>query len=308
VTTTLTVVIPTHNPRRVALDRVLDALRLQTLPKTQWDLLVVDNASKIELNSSLIMDWHPQARIVREEALGLTPARMRGFSEARGEIVVLVDDDNELDPDYLERVVEIADTHPFLGTWSGRITLEFEDPLLTPPHQFHTYLTCREAEKDAWSNDRNHHQSTPWGAGMCVRRQVFVRYLQQLRDQPERTKLDLQGQQLLYGGDTDIAYTGCQIGLGKGVFARLHMNHLIPALRCKEEYLVRCVEGRAYSERIHEFMLSGSVAPLRTDLRGRIGASARRLMMSAVERKIDDARRRGLRMAAVELERIRGKA
>jgi glycosyltransferase involved in cell wall biosynthesis len=303
------VVIPTHNPRRAALDRVLAALQSQTVPATNWALLIVDNASREDLNSSrLAIDWHPQARVVREERLGLTPARARGFSEAQGDIVVLVDDDNVLDHDYLERVIEIAGAHPFLGTWSGRITLEFEDPSHAPPSQFHSYLTCRECETDSWSNDRNHHSSTPWGAGMCVRREVFTQYLHQLNSKPERTKLDLQGQQLVYGGDTDIAYTGCELGLGKGVFTRLHMRHLIPVQRCKAEYLVRCVEGHAYSERIHEFMLSGKVAPLRKDFRGRLGGGMRWLFMNAVDRQIASARRRGERVALAELDRVKGKA
>ena len=300
--TVLTVVIPTHNPRQESLARVLTALRSQTLPTDQWDLVVIDNASAADLNSLLRLDWHPAARVVREEKLGLTPARMRGFQEAKGEIVVLVDDDNELRADYLERVLAIAAKFPFLGTWGGSIVPEFENPLLEPPKIFHVYLACRTCESDSWSNDRHHHGSTPWGAGMCVRRTVFEEYLKQVHENPGREKLDLQGKKLLYGGDTDIAYVGCGMGLGKGVFSSLHVTHLIPSQRCKEAYLISSVEGHAYSGVIHEFLLSGRIMAPRTDIVGKIGVIARWPLLTATDRKIASAARRGVDQAVKDLK------
>ena len=49
------------------------------------------------------ISWHPNGRHVREDELGLTPARLRGVAEAVAELLVFVDDDNILDPDYLEQ-------------------------------------------------------------------------------------------------------------------------------------------------------------------------------------------------------------
>jgi glycosyltransferase involved in cell wall biosynthesis len=40
----VSVVICTHNSRRGYLVRVLDALKAQTLPREQWELLLIDNA------------------------------------------------------------------------------------------------------------------------------------------------------------------------------------------------------------------------------------------------------------------------
>jgi hypothetical protein len=39
------VVICTHNSRLIYLRRVLEALRSQTLPLEQWELLLIDNAT-----------------------------------------------------------------------------------------------------------------------------------------------------------------------------------------------------------------------------------------------------------------------
>ena len=122
----VSVVIPTHNPRMEYLRRVVEALRVQTLPREQWELLLIDNASREKVEGRADIGWHGNARIVREEELGLTFARLRGFAEAKGELIVMVDDDNVLAPDYLETAVRIAKDHPMLGAFGGKCLPEFE--------------------------------------------------------------------------------------------------------------------------------------------------------------------------------------
>jgi glycosyltransferase involved in cell wall biosynthesis len=41
----VSVVMPTHNPRREYLARTLEALKKQTLDRSRWEVVVVDNAS-----------------------------------------------------------------------------------------------------------------------------------------------------------------------------------------------------------------------------------------------------------------------
>ena len=120
--------------------------------------------------------WHPHARVVREEELGLTNARLRGFAETSGEVIVLVDDDNVLAPDYLEQVVRIAREHPFLGTWSGALALELEPGSAEPAEQLRHLLCERIVKRDLWSNDRSNFAATPRGAGECIRREVAEAY------------------------------------------------------------------------------------------------------------------------------------
>src|SRR5689334_750738 len=94
------VIICTHNPRPDYFDRVLDALRSQTLPPEAWELLVIDNASQVPLSRSLDISWHPAARHILERELGVAYARRRGIKEASSELIVFVDDDNVLDKQY----------------------------------------------------------------------------------------------------------------------------------------------------------------------------------------------------------------
>jgi hypothetical protein len=255
----LSVVIPTHNPRRDYLARVLDALKVQTLAGHKWELLIVDNQSDPPVESLVDLSWHPSASIAREERLGLTPARVRGFRETVGAVIVLVDDDNVLAPDYLEQSIAIADQKPFIGTWAGCIVPEYEQPEIAPPLELDSLLTLRRVASDIWSNDPAHHASTPWGAGLCVRRKVADAYGGEIETNQARASLDLKGGLLLYGGDTDISYVGCGLGFAKGVFAGLRVTHLIPANRCNVAYLSRVAFGRGYSEILHSYTISGTL-------------------------------------------------
>ena len=100
------VVICTHNPRSDYFARVLDGLRNQTLPLHKWELLIVDNASRLPLVADY--SWHPLARHILESELGLTPARRRGIREASADVIIFVDDDNVLEENYLREAIKLG--------------------------------------------------------------------------------------------------------------------------------------------------------------------------------------------------------
>lgn len=299
----LSVVIPAHNPLPGPLARVLAGLRAQSLPLAQWELIVVDNASQVPLAGRTDLSWHPAARVIRENQTGLTPARLAGFAAARGEIIVLVDDDNVLAPDFLSQVLAIAAEYPQLGAWSGNVILEFASDAVPPPAAWRSNLTERQVTQDAISADRHHHDSTPWGAGLCVRRAVADAYAAELAGNALRRQLDLQGQALLYGGDTDIAYVACAHGYTKGVFARLSVQHLIPARRCETAYLMRSMEGHAYSSVMHEFILSGTIPSYLTSPTWRAKAWVKRLFLPRVDRIQATQHARGTARAVADIRR-----
>src|SRR5260370_10394712 len=116
----LSVIICTHNPRWHYFRRCFDALRDQRPPYDRCELVVVDNRSDEPLADRIDLAWHPDAHIVREESLGLTPARLRGIRESRGDLLVFVDDDNVLDADFLATAHRISQERPFLGSWRGQ--------------------------------------------------------------------------------------------------------------------------------------------------------------------------------------------
>jgi hypothetical protein len=249
----ISVIICTHNPRQQSLQRVLEALRNQVLPMDRWELLLIDNASDEPLARKWDISWHPHARHVREEELGLSPARIRGMQESGANVLTFVDDDNILDMNYLSEAVRIENEWPQLGVWgSGSIVPEFE--VQPPDHllEFLEFLAIRETTSCRWSNVIPCLGAKPWGAGQCVRAGVAEAYCRYFNKSPLRIT-DRRGNDLSSGGDVEIDYVACSLGLGVGIFPKLKIIHLIPGFRLEEKYLVRSVEASLMSSILLDF-------------------------------------------------------
>jgi hypothetical protein len=160
---------------------------------------------------------------------------------------VFVDDDNVLDPDFLEVATQIAQKKPFLGSWSGQCRPSFEVPPPSWSRRYWGNLVIREFNEDVWSNLPRLPASMPCGAGLCVRRAVARRYLELNRSGKRVIQLDRTGKSLMSGGDNDLAACACDIGLGVGLIAALKLTHLIPPERLTVDYLTRLAEGISFS-------------------------------------------------------------
>ena len=265
----LSVVLCTHNPRSDYFHRCLSALRNQLLPSNQWELVIVDNRSEEPVAGRVEISWHPYGSIVREENLGLTPARLRGIRESTGDLLVFVDDDNVLDPDFLETARGIMEQRCHLGSWSGQCRPEFEQP---PPEWTRRYwgnLSIREFSRDAWSNLPRLAATMPYGAGLCVRRNVALHYLELHESGKRLFQFDRSGKSLLSGGDNDLAACACDLGLGVGIVASLKLTHLIPPERLTVDYLTRLSEAIHYSSELLDWQYG-----IRAEHRGRLGRAA----------------------------------
>jgi len=296
----LSVVLCTHNPRADYLDRCLVALKAQTLAPERWELLVIDNVCEPALAARPDPSWPAGARIIREDALGLTPARLRGIREAAAELLVFVDDDNAPAPDYLEVALRVAAEKPFLGAWSGACEPEFDAPPPAWMRRYWGHLALRQVDHDQWSNLARSPETLPCGAGLCVRRDVAQHYLMLNRTGQRSFQLDRTGASLVSGGDQDLAACACDLGYGVGVIAALHLTHLIPAGRLTLDYQARLAEGIYYSAVILAF-LRGSEREL-GEYRVRWTHVVRALLAQGPHRRIQLAcltgRRRGLAQVA----------
>jgi GT2 family glycosyltransferase len=295
-TPALAVVIPTYNPRLDYLARVLDALRAQTEPSANWDLVIVDNNSSPPLSGAVDLSWHPRGRIIAEPRPGKMHALSTVFRATASPLILILDDDTVAERDLIATTLRIASRFPFLGTWSTRVQLELEDPAIVPPARLRNLLAERLIDRAMWSNDIHHTPSTAWGCGMTVRRAVADEYLRQTADNPARLGLDPVGDQPGYGGDTDLAYTAFALGLGSGVFPELKITHLIPKRRCTVDYLLRNLEAHVYSHHMQHYARNGALPPL-----GDWGTRARRwirwLRGDALDRAIMAAENRGRQTA-----------
>ncbi len=253
----VSVIICSHNPTSAYFNRVLEALKSQTLPIDQWELLLVDNASQDPLAQRIDLSWHPHARHIFEAQLGLVNARLRSLREAQGELYVFVDDDNVLDKDYLQIALEIYQNCPMIGAWSGQIVPDFIGG--TPEEwtrPMWNLLALDEFDRDVWSNI-DMVETMPVGAGMCLRREVGQKYVNLLETDNRRLLLGRRGTSgkiLASNEDTDMALSAIDIGLGIGKFTRLKLTHIIPANRLTEEYLLKILKGIVYSMKIMHYL------------------------------------------------------
>lgn len=301
---TISVITCSHNPRADYLARVLAALRAQTIDPSRWELVIVDSASRDPVAPRLDLSWHPHARIVREDETGLTRARLRGIVESTGDLLVFVDDDNVLDPDFLAQAAHIYESRPDIGSWSGASRPGFDEPAPEWTRRHWGNLVIRDVPHDLWSNLPMLPDTMPCGAGLCVRRSVASAYLQLHQSGRRPFALDRNGTSLLSGGDNDLAACACDIGLGVGIFGAMRLTHLIPASRLDESYLLALSENIALSAIIlRSFRASpGSIAP--PSLKKRVANAIRYAIMSRRERRIFRAVRRGERRALEQLKQL----
>jgi glycosyltransferase involved in cell wall biosynthesis len=254
----LSVVLCTHNPRPNYLRRVIDALGAQTLPLTEWEFLIIDNASDERLSESWDLSWHPAARHVREDNLGLTAARLRGIEEAAGDLLVFVDDDNLLAPDFLERARSISRQYPYLGVFgAGSLEPEFEVP---PPAELLPrlhLLALGSVSSVLWSNNAQDGACIPWGAGLCVTRQIADSYRRLVQKLAVNEVIDRRGEQLFCGGDDLFSWASAGAGDGFGLFPELRVTHLILARRLNQEYFIRLIQAHSFSHGVLRYLLTG---------------------------------------------------
>jgi glycosyltransferase involved in cell wall biosynthesis len=258
----ISVIICTHNPRADYLQRVLDTLKAQTLTREQWELLIIDNASAEQLADRWNLQWHPNARHVREDQPGLTSARLCAISQSKGDLLVFVDDDNALAPDFLEKAKALAADYPFLGVLgAGILEPEFEVP---PPSELNPYLrflALRRVPTARWSNNTEDFEGAPWGAGLCATRQVAERYRGLIAQLDATSVLGRRRQQLFCGEDDVFSWAAAAIGKGFGIFPELRVTHLISAERLNRAYFIRLLRAHAFSHSVLDFLRDGTHAP-----------------------------------------------
>jgi glycosyltransferase involved in cell wall biosynthesis len=262
----VSVVLCTHNPRPDYLCRVLASLRGQTLPAEQWEFLLIDNASTRPLEEMWDISWHSRGRHIREDEIGLTPARLRGIHESNGKLLVFVDDDNVLAPDFLDQATAISARYPVLGVFgAGILEPDFE---VQPPAKLRPrlgLLALRSVPSALLNNNASDAQSKPWGAGLCVTRRVANFYRQLVPDLGIAAVLDRRGPRLFCGGDDLFSRVAAESGLRSGLFPDLRITHLISAGRLSQHYLVRLIHDHALSHGVLDYMFDG-IQPVRTDL------------------------------------------
>lgn len=239
----LSVIIPTYNPEGKNLNEVINSLRGQTLPLAKWELIIIDNNSTNGVPSTIDITWHPNGKLIKELKQGLTYSRIAGVNNANSDIIVMVDDDNILSAHYLQNMLTHFENHSQVGSIGGKITGIFNN--YTPEkwtEPLWNMLAIRDLGNEPIISEpkllAEYPVASPVGAGMGVRRSLFLEYIAGLN---KNTGLitDRSGNSLSSGGDNEINIQVLKQGFSVAYFPDLELGHIIPQSRLSKHYLAR---------------------------------------------------------------------
>lgn len=173
----ISVIICTHNGAE-RLIPTLEALERQDVPVgLPWEILIIDNGSTddtLSITDSFRKNFKKDIilRILSEPVLGKSNALVKGYDEAKYELMLVCDDDNWLQPQYLKTVAEIYREHPQIGLLGGYGIPEFRSE--HKPVWFEKY-------KQAYACGKHHNKNgflaksdaSIWGAGSVIRKTLW---------------------------------------------------------------------------------------------------------------------------------------
>jgi GT2 family glycosyltransferase len=205
---TISVVVATYN-RTELLPILLRGLSEQSLPANQFELILIDDGSKLPARQALDEHALPYTvRLIEQENTGQAGARDRGVREAAGDIVVILDDDMVLDPDLLKN--HLAWHHQGFRVVLGRIASAHNINHLPLFERFHAeQLDNFAARFKAGAKPRGVHLCT---GNVSFRREDYMkiggfdRNLKRSEDRDLGIRLELDGAPFVFGYDATTVH------------------------------------------------------------------------------------------------------
>jgi glycosyltransferase involved in cell wall biosynthesis len=106
----VSVVIPTYN-RRDSLQAVLHSLARQTYPRDKYEVIVVDDGSMDDTPSIANEEYPFSFRYVRQPNRGDAIARNLGAQESKADLLIFLDDDITVVPDFVASMIREHQGH-----------------------------------------------------------------------------------------------------------------------------------------------------------------------------------------------------
>ncbi len=198
--------------------------------------------------------------LVVERRQGLTYARIAGIKASHGKVLVFVDDDNELDENYLHNALQICEDHPDLGTCGGVAEGRLEIGVSKHKQSLLPHLGVRdnghdriEGPADEWG------LWEPIGAGLVIRREVGEKFIEFVEQNELAGDLGRIGNSLMSGEDTLITRLASQLNYRCSYEPALKLRHYIPRQRLSYSYLMRLLYGHGQSFVVVSSLIGQSV-------------------------------------------------
>ena len=245
--TDFTVAIPCYNGEH-RLPKLLDRLGGQiNLEKITWEVIVVDNNSTdntAQVIRNYQSNWLPNCPLKYYFApeQGAAFARQKAAEKAQGKLIGFLDDDNLPAFDWVAQAYQFGIANYQIGAFGSQIHGDFfEQPDGKLPEEFFpiaSLLAVIERGDQAYLYEPRH-RILPPGAGLVVRRDVWLNHV------PQRLKLNHKGKDAgLASEDLEVVIHLQQAGWEIWYNPAMIVYHRIPNSRLQQDYLlklVRCV-------------------------------------------------------------------
>jgi hypothetical protein len=107
---------------------MLESLRKVTYPN--FEILIVDNGSPTT-SPDIIKEKYPEVQlIISAENLGFAGGNNIAIKQTKGDYVLLLNNDTEVKPDFLESFVELMESDKRIGITSSKILYFYEDNMI----------------------------------------------------------------------------------------------------------------------------------------------------------------------------------
>lgn len=255
----VSIIICCHNGATRLAETIRHIARQRVPWHISWELLIIDNGCTDDSVAVARAEWQKHRvntymRVVKEKALGLSYARARGFREARYEYMVLCDDDNWLQEDYVNQVYNILSENPNIGALGGLGTLLFE---VEPPTPELSYIFAAGPQAPRSGKVL---QNKVYGAGCAIRSTAYEAIL----SRGFRSLLtDRKGVELASGGDYELCLALAIVGYDIWYDDRLRFTHFITSERLTWDYYLRyAVESSKCFNVIESYKMIASQSPI----------------------------------------------
>ncbi|NJN86948.1 MAG: glycosyltransferase family 2 protein [Leptolyngbyaceae cyanobacterium SL_7_1] len=235
-----TVVIPTYNGAD-RLPAVLERLRSQIhTDSITWEIVVVDNNSG-DATAAVVQicqqTWDFPLRYCFEATQGLAFARQRGVTEARGQWVGFLDDDNLPDPQWVRAAYEFGLAHPRAAAYGSKIVgvFEHDPPAELQPMLFYLAIVDRGTQPSQYHPKKN---GAPPGAGLVVRREAWLNAVP-----PQLFLVGRVGKTMVAGEDFEALFYLHRHGWEIWHNPAMQIQHLIAANRVEPSYFINMMHG-----------------------------------------------------------------
>lgn len=247
----ISVIISSYN-RADYIINAIDSLYNQTIDKTGYEIIVVDNNST-DNTESLCRQYiatHTDTRIIflKETSQGSSYSRNAGARAARGELLTFIDDDAVAFPDFLEKIMAFFTVHPEAGGLGGPIIPKY---LPAEPDWMSYYVSSLVANFD-YSNRVTEFSATryPFEPNMTVTRKAFFDI-----NGFDTSLPGVVGKLRIGGEGKDFFFRMKALGYRIFYDPSVKVHHVVEVKKLTPEYLYRVASGQGRGERVRVLKL-----------------------------------------------------